>query len=606
MMALISLIIILIIIPAMNAADFEKGHIKLLAVAETADGYKGSTADLYLSMEPGEGRVFIESFPLTKLDTQISTRFAKELACDFVDDDCDNYDFFYTIQAKSSIVGGPSAGAAIAVLTAALLEDVPVDQSISITGTINSGNLIGPVGSLKEKIDAASETKLKTVLIPDGERFLTDNNQTLDLVKYGKNMSVNVIEVSDLGHALSIFTGKNFSKPMKHLDIEPSYLETMRVLAERLCDRGLAVNKSIEQDFDESETLEYAYNYTGRGRQAIEDELFYTAASFCLTANVRYRYVWYLNQGYSRSEIKQMISMMQIKVQDIDENLPSYKTLTDLQSHAMVKERLVEAGELLNQSRDSLNVGLIKDSLFNLAYANERIYSAESWSVFFGKPGKEFEISKSIEDSCLRKISEAEERYQYVILLFPLTLPQIRKQINQAYDYREQEYYELCLFAASEAKAEANVMLSIFGINDEGVAGIARRKLVAAKENIVRQIDKDIFPIVGYSYYEYADSLKQSDPYSALLYSEYALELSNLDLYFKTKTNKFKLKKEWIAFVFGTVFGASLTLLILMRRIIKGRKPQKAHKSLKSSVKARKKRHKKKPARKKPRRRKRS
>jgi hypothetical protein len=43
-----------------------------------------------------------------------------------------------------------------------------------------------------------------------------------------------------------------------------------------------------------------------------------------------------------------------------------------------------------------------------------------------------------------------------------------------------------------------------------------------------------VFPILGYSYFEYANSLKESDPFSALLYSEYALELSNLDIYFKS------------------------------------------------------------------------
>ena len=38
-----------------------------------------------------------------------------------------------------------------------------------------------------------------------------------------------------------------------------------------------------------------------------------------------------------------MISMMRIKIHEFDKSLPEYKTLTDLQSHAMVKERLIEA-----------------------------------------------------------------------------------------------------------------------------------------------------------------------------------------------------------------------------------------------------------------------
>ncbi len=580
--AVLLLLIISITTPAISAANFEKGHMKLLAATETENGYKGSTADLYLSIEPGEGRVFIESFPLTKLDTQISTRFAKEIACDFVDADCDNYDFFYTIQAQSTIVGGPSAGAAIAVLTASLLKGLPVDQSISITGTINSGSLIGPVGGLMQKMDAAKEAGLKTVLIPEDERFFEDENRTIDMVEYGKNLSINVIEVSRLGDALSIFTGKNLSKPLKQIDIDPDYLDTMKTLAQRLCDRGLSMNESIFQEFNESRNLEEAYTYSRKGKAAIGERLYYTAASFCLTANVRYRYLWYLNQNYTLNEVAQMISIMKLKILDFDKSVPEYKTLTDLQSRAMIKERLVEANELLNASQAYLDRGLLKDSLYNLAYANERIYSAESWYVFFGKPGKEFEISKSIKNSCLRKISEAEERYNYVNLLFPTPVIKIRKQISQAYKYRDEGYYELCLFKASEAKAESNVILSVYGVaDDERLNNTLNRKLVVAKENIVREIDRGIFPIVGYSYYEYANSLKHTDAYSALLYAEYALELSNLEMYFKTKTKRLELNREWVIFALGVVFGSSLTLLILLRRIVK--KPEKQGMVVKTS-----------------------
>jgi hypothetical protein len=64
---------------------------------------------------------------------------------------------------------------------------------------------------------------------------------------------------------------------------------------------------------------------------------------------------------------------------------------------------------------------------------------------------------------------------------------------------------------------------------------------------------------LGYSYYEYAESLKEEQPFSALLYAEYSLELSNLDIYFKPK--KFSLpqiRQEWIVFfVSGIIIGAS-------------------------------------------------
>ncbi len=177
------LLIFLFLIPVCYAGV---GHMPLLAVSQTKDGYEGSPAHLYLEIKPGTGRVFIETYPLTKLDTQISTRFAREIACKYVNADCDNYDFFYTIRAESSIIGGPSAGSAISALTIAMLDNLNIDEHITITGTINSGGIVGPVGGLKEKIDAASEIEIKKVLIPAGTRFSKEkNNKTIDLVEYG-------------------------------------------------------------------------------------------------------------------------------------------------------------------------------------------------------------------------------------------------------------------------------------------------------------------------------------------------------------------------------------------------------------------------------------
>src|SRR3990167_5715092 len=88
----------------LQAVFAQSGHMKLLAVTELANGsVRGGTADLYLEIKPGSGRVFLETFPVTRTDTQISTRFAKTIACDFIEEDCSKYDFFYTITADSSI-----------------------------------------------------------------------------------------------------------------------------------------------------------------------------------------------------------------------------------------------------------------------------------------------------------------------------------------------------------------------------------------------------------------------------------------------------------------------------------------------------------------------
>ena len=165
------IVVMILSIAAVGSAAASQGSIKLLAVQQDEDGIKGSIADLHLEIKSGSGRVFVDTFPLTKIDTQVSTRFGKEIACNYLEIDCDRYDFFYTIRANSPIIAGPSAGAAITTLTISLLGRIPISTDVAITGTINSGGIIGPVGGVKEKIEAAAENGINKVLIPYGERY---------------------------------------------------------------------------------------------------------------------------------------------------------------------------------------------------------------------------------------------------------------------------------------------------------------------------------------------------------------------------------------------------------------------------------------------------
>ncbi|MBI2151686.1 hypothetical protein HYU21_03115, partial [Candidatus Woesearchaeota archaeon] len=194
---LLTLLFVLCIIFISSSALAQSGqsyHLKLLAVQETSAGYMGSDADLFLELKEGSGRVFLETVPLTKLDTQISTRFAKEIACHHFNLECDKYDFIYTIKAKSSIVGGPSAGAAIAALTTIAVLDLKYDEKTTITGTINSGGVLGPVGGGKEKLQAAAAAGIRKVLIAPGTN--SDVVPEEDEKKENENININEVNIT--------------------------------------------------------------------------------------------------------------------------------------------------------------------------------------------------------------------------------------------------------------------------------------------------------------------------------------------------------------------------------------------------------------------------
>ena len=568
--------ILVLLLPAVNAKE---GHMKLLAVTETTDGYEGGIADLYLEIKPGSGRVFLETFPLTKVDTQISTRFAKEIACDFADIDCDKFDFFYTITADSSIIAGPSAGAAISVLTFSLIKDVDFDENVAITGTINSGGLIGPVGGLKAKIEAANSTGLSKVLIPLGESVENEGNEsvneTFDLRVSMEKYEMDIIEVSTLDEAIFEFTGKKFREKTADLTINQDYVNTMKSLAIQLCSRSTKLKESVQYLIPDNTTkkvLDNAINLSEKGRNSFSDNMYYSSASYCFGSNVELNYLLLLHQDLTENEIMQKTSELRSEIGDFDKIIENeeIRTITDLESYMVVKERLIEAYDFLDLVRETLYNKNI--SLHNLAYAIERVNSARSWAEFFENLGKEFNFNDEIiRNACKTKLSEVEERLQYVQLYFPQNLENTRKELNYAYQDLEGEDYELCLFKASKAKASVDTVLSVFGVRNENVNRIIDQKLQIVERNLVEETEKGVFPILGYSYFEYANSLKDSDPFSALIYAEYALELSNLDIYFKSTEDKSISMFENIDSKLFAVLIVGIVLGIIATRLIESK-----------------------------------
>ena len=562
----------------LNGAFAKPGHMKLLAVMETENGMEGGIADLYLETKPGSGRVFLETFPLSKTDTQMSTRFAKAIACDALDRDCDDTDFFYTITADSPIIAGPSAGSSIAVLTVAVLEGWNLDEDVATTGTINSGGLIGPVGGLKAKVEGAKKTGIEKVLIPAGELIVTIDNTTVDLKNLSKELDIEIVEVSTLSEAVKLFTGKEIAQKCRKIDISEYYSETMKSLAKGLCDRSsklrLAAFK-LNYSINVTTIKENAMNLTSKGREAFEKQTFYSSASYCFGANVEYSTLLLISKNLSKVELAEEAYKIKSDIRDFRKEIESSKknTITDLEAYMVVEERLEEADSFAEQALDMIEDTNRTERVARvLAYATERLNSALSWLAFMGKGGKEISLNDDVlKKSCQSKISEADERKQYVELYFPGTLEHVQEGIDKASNEFSRGNYELCLSTASRAKADVDVILSIFGVDSEQYENIIERKLDIVKNNIAEQSSKGVFPILSYSYYEYANSLKSSDIFSALIYSEYALELSDLDIYFKEsngdKKNNLDIdKKMLVVLLIGILIGFAAATFVRKKR----------------------------------------
>ena len=192
---------------------------------------------------PGSGRVFFSALPYTEVETQGAARIAAYVAALIANVDFSKYDYFILVESNTPLIGGPSAGGLITVGLTALLLNTSIYSNVTMTGMINPDGSIGFVGGLKEKLEAAKNGGFTVFLIPAGQRvyrypvyeeirrgpfvFRTVRYESMDLVEYGKNLGVSVVEVVDVGEAFYYFTGVNLSRSKTTIGLGENHIEEL-------------------------------------------------------------------------------------------------------------------------------------------------------------------------------------------------------------------------------------------------------------------------------------------------------------------------------------------------------------------------------------------
>lgn len=183
----------------------------------------GVVTKLLVEAKPGTGRVLVDINQLLFwVDTQNSIRVAQKVAQNYTNTDLSSIDLIYAVETNASIIGGPSAGAAMTVATIALLENKTLNQSVMMTGTINSDGSIGPVGEIVAKAKAAKDVGAKLFLVPEGQAVQVYYKPIEHCEKFGpvtycsteykpekidvsKEVGIDVKEVSTIQDALKYF-----------------------------------------------------------------------------------------------------------------------------------------------------------------------------------------------------------------------------------------------------------------------------------------------------------------------------------------------------------------------------------------------------------------
>jgi predicted S18 family serine protease len=152
---------------------------KIAAVDRNGNGL---LCDLSVEIRPGRGEIYVPINPLVEIDYQYAQWIAVKVAAEITEVAPDgdgvglagaDVTFYVSLPSEMAgpiqIVGGPSAGAAMAVLTVAAIENVSVRADVVLTGEVQADGSIGVVGGIYPKAKAAEDGGMNIFLVPQGQ-----------------------------------------------------------------------------------------------------------------------------------------------------------------------------------------------------------------------------------------------------------------------------------------------------------------------------------------------------------------------------------------------------------------------------------------------------
>jgi uncharacterized protein len=503
---------------------------------------------LSLTLKPGNGEVFVHSNGIIESDTQLSIRNAKATTCTLLSLDCDSYDFFYSFTQNNILLEGPSAGAAISILTAKTLAKENIPNDIGITGSLSSGGIIGIVGGTQEKIELTQDVGFKKIIIPYFSTYNETNSTTIEVVK-----------VLDILEALKEFDSKLTLPDTKEIEKE-EYTKLMKKLGDNLCIRSEELMDNINL-INNNTVLEYlntqAQTNINASSLADQRESYYSKGSFCFGANNNLKSIVELQKNYSLDNITTLLEKELTVIEDkiVDINSKKYKeniiTLNDFYVWLIINDRISEsrvfisnAIELISKNNETNKTQEISEqATIGFAYAQERLFTVGPWEEFITHQGESISFSKeTLTNTCSILYNEvllkSKVLEQYEISIFNEDISNLEESFSKPFSE------PTCIYTSLELAGRIDTVISSIGMNQDSSEEFSSKLFTIAKTRLSLH-EEDSFPLIPFIYFEYAEELsKQNNTNSALLYTNYALNFGNLELYLhKDETQNEVFKK---------------------------------------------------------------
>ncbi len=503
------------------------------AVSQTEKGLVGVISNLTVTVKyPGSGNIYVSTMPLTQIDMQASARTAAIVASTLLGYNPLNVDFYVSMESPAITIGGPSAGAAMTIAMIAALGGLQINHSVMLTGMINPDGTIGPVGGIKEKLEASAKVGAKVFLVPIGQTVVYERKieykkigpfilQTVkkvpvNIYEYGKELGVKVVEVSNIAevvkHVLNVSipyinfttTEPTYSSEVKHaLNEQINYFK--RCFNE--IKESIKVSPKVEGIVNEAEDLmNKALTLQRRG-------LLYSAASSAFQAAYTIDYAKVLLNFESKGEkvLEELYNEVNASIVEVETILNKTKPskLSDVGVLIASHYRLLLAQKFLRKAGDLYSQGEIEKALLNLVYAKWRAITAKLWLNSLG-----LGLISLPSESTILRYSQTIVYEAYSVVAYATSLledlgvasdPIVNAALEDLEDSRNAMekgdiYGGLGLALSSIAEATTAIH-KYFTVNvnkqREAVKAIAKGYIAKARELGVE-------PILSLGYYEYA------------------------------------------------------------------------------------------------------
>ncbi|MFO7967684.1 MAG: S16 family serine protease [Archaeoglobaceae archaeon] len=519
---LLPLILILFLsIHTVDAQFVNESEVTIKAVAvTTGEASEGVIINITALITPGDGRIFVSTTPYTQIDMQGSAQLSALTACDVLGKDFLDYNFFYTVESSSPIIGGPSAGGVMTIATMAALQNLTISDDVFMTGMIYPDGSIGPVGGIPSKVRAASERGVSTFLIPQGQRtvvveeivteergpfiYRTTETKEVDVLDLGDELGINIAEVNNVEDAFAYYTGYTVSKPNVTFNVS-QYSDVMVKLADKMKSDALELLEETKQHAGEEE-LASIQDTIDQAEQNYDEGDYYTSTSQYFQAKIDMRYVIY-RHTLDTNNIDEEFEVVEEEIDFCVSCLEDYDTLgvNSFQLTGAAEERIKRAEKYLSDAKSSED---FDSAIDNLALARERVESAKAWLSLLDTIEEDVKLNEEqVKRRAQFYLSQAESLLVYSSSIggHSILINRARESADLSSEMLDEGFYAGAVTSAIDSIVKASISIEVIGASETQIG----EKTGSAEESAREALSEVEFitPILPAAYFEFANNM---------------------------------------------------------------------------------------------------